>query len=275
MTYDFRQGHGRLTGRTALVTGSTRGLGRTIAEYLARDGANIVVSGRARADVDRAVAELEAFGTTVHGIPADLANPAETHALMEQAFAIAPGLDVLVNNAGMSTPHPFWECSDDDWEEQVNSNMRAPFIACQHAARTWIPAGTRGRIVNISTVGVWAAHRDRMVYNMAKAGIETMTRNMAVELGPYGISVNCVAPGAVPDKPGTYDEIPPEDRPKHNAIIPLGRVGNADDIAAAVRFFCLDESWWTTGQTLLVDGGMTAPMPIGQQRADEEAKETP
>jgi NAD(P)-dependent dehydrogenase (short-subunit alcohol dehydrogenase family) len=270
MSYDLREGHGRLVGRTALITGATRGLGRIIAEYLARDGANLILSGRIQPDVDRAVSELAAFGTSVSGFAAELKDVAQIHALMDAAFAQDPAPDILVNNAGMSIPQDFWECSDAEWDEQVNSNMRAPFVACQRAAKAWIPKGIRGRIVNVSTVGVWAAHHDRMVYNMAKAGIETMTRNMAFELGRYGISVNCVAPGAVPDKPGTYEELQGEHRTRANAGIPLGRVGNADDIAAVVRFFCLEESWWTTGQTLLVDGGMTAPMHLGGRSREDE-----
>jgi NAD(P)-dependent dehydrogenase (short-subunit alcohol dehydrogenase family) len=253
-------GFGRLAGKTALVTGSTRGLGRVIAEWLALDGADIIVSGREADDVTRAVEELQATGVTVHGIPADLSVVTDIHRLAEETLAIAPELDILVNNAGMSTSQSFWECPDEGWDYQMNVNVRAPFVLGQHVARHWIPRGVQGRIVNVSTIGVFSAHRDKMVYNIAKAGIQAMTRNMSYELGQHRISVNCVAPGLVSDRPG---EPPLSEEANAFAVsrIPLGRVGHANDIAAAVRFFCLPESVWTTGQTLLVDGGMASPMP--------------
>lgn len=256
---DPGQGYRRLTGRTALVTGSTRGLGRVIAEWLARDGADIVVSGRDQVDVDVAVAEIGAFGTRVLGIAADLSHLDHAHSLIGAGFDQAPGIDIVVNNAGMSIPQAFYDCSDADYDYQHNVNLRSPFVINQEAARRWIASATRGRIVNISTIGVFAAHADRMVYNMAKAGVQAMTRNMAHELGPYGISVNCVAPGNVPDRP-CVEVFSAEDRSRMNARIPLGRIGRAEDIASTVRYLCLPESAWTTGQTLLVDGGMVSGM---------------
>jgi glucose 1-dehydrogenase len=243
-------GYGRLAGKTALVTGSTRGLGRVMAEWLAREGANIIVSGRCPDDVAASVQAMQTLGVESWGIPADLARIEDAHALAQAALETVEQVDLLINNAGMSIRGNFWEVTDAEWEEQMNVNVRSPFILAQHAAAAMIERGARGRIVNISTIGVAAGHRDGMVYNIAKAGVETMTRNMSYELAPYGISVNCVAPGAVPDKPGTnFPENPPPPR-----YIPFGRHGRAEDIAAAVVFFCLPETEWTTGQTLLIDG---------------------
>lgn len=247
-------GRGRLEGKTALVTGSTRGLGRTIAEWLAREGAAIVVSGRGEGPVADAVAAIRALGVAAVGIPADLSRPEEAHRLAEEALARVERLDILVNNAGMSIRGHFWEVSDADWEYQVNVNFRAPFILAQHAARHMIERGIRGRIVNISTIGAHLCHTNAAVYDSAKGAVETMTRNMAYELAPYGISVNCVAPGAIAERPGATPR-PDAWRQYADRSIPLGRVGRAEDIAAAVRFFCLPESEFTTGQVLLVDGG--------------------
>jgi 2-deoxy-D-gluconate 3-dehydrogenase len=137
----------------------------------------------------------------------------------------------------------------------MNVNVRSPFILSQHIARAMIDNGIQGRIVNISTIGVVAGHRDKMVYNIAKAGVQTMTRNMSYELGPHRISVNCIAPGNVADRPGTEGAYSDESYAKWASWIPFGRAGRAEDIAAAVVFFCLPESEWTTGQTLLIDGG--------------------
>jgi NAD(P)-dependent dehydrogenase (short-subunit alcohol dehydrogenase family) len=248
------QGYGRLAGKTALVTGSTRGLGRVIAEWLAREGANIIVSGREQADVDESVSAMQAIGVDSWGIPADLASIADAHALAEAALTTAPTLDIVVNNAGMSIPQHFWDVSDADFDYEMNVNLRSPFIINQHVAKAWIARQVEGRIVNVSTIGVFKGHKDKMVYNIAKAGVQTMTRNMSYELGPYGITVNCVAPGAVPDKPGTYNEVSEDRRASVGKTIPTGRYGRAEDIATAVVFFCLPETEWTTGQTLLVDG---------------------
>jgi len=256
---DWGKGHGRLAGKTALVTGSTRGLGRTIAEWLAREGASIVVSGRQQVDIDASVAAIEALGVRAWGIPADLARVVDTHALAVSALDTVDTVDIVVNNAGMSISQSFWEVTDADYEYQANVNVRAPFIICQHMAKNWIERGVRGRIVNVSTIGVFAAHHDKMVYNMTKAGVQTMTRNMSYELGPFGVTVNCVAPGAVPERPGN-EEFTPDMYQHSGQAIPLGRFGRAEDIATAVVYFCLPETEWTTGQTLLIDGAHAASM---------------
>jgi NAD(P)-dependent dehydrogenase (short-subunit alcohol dehydrogenase family) len=249
---------GRLAGKTALVTGSTRGLGRTIAEWLAREGASIVVSGREQEAVEAAVGAYRALGVGAWGFPADLAHPAEAHRLAEETLANVRHLDILVNNAGMSLRGNFWEVTDADWEEQVNVNYRSPFILAQHTARHMIQRGVRGRIVNIGTIGARACHTDAAVYDSAKGAVEVMTRNMAYELGRHGISVNCVVPGNIAERPGA-DPAPWWGRAQ--ARIPFGRLGRAEDIAAAVLFFCLPESEFTTGQSLLVDGAHDTYLP--------------
>jgi NAD(P)-dependent dehydrogenase (short-subunit alcohol dehydrogenase family) len=248
----------RLDGKTALVTGSTRGLGRTIAEWLAREGADVIVSGREADAVEASVQALTDLGSNAVGIPADLANLNDTDRLAEEALAHAPNLDILVNNAGMSIRQSFWEVTREQFDEQLNVNWRSPFVLNQRIAKNMIDRGVQGRIVNISTIGARACHTDALVYDSAKGAVEVMTRNMAYELGPYGISVNCVAPGNIADRPGNeYAEWWDQGAKK----IPLGRIGKADDIAAAVLFFCLPETSFTTGQTLLVDGAHDSYLP--------------
>jgi NAD(P)-dependent dehydrogenase (short-subunit alcohol dehydrogenase family) len=198
------------------------------------------------------VAELRRLGLAADGIPANLADPAAAHRLGQEATERGP-LHLLVNNAGDVDPRPLLGGLRRDWEEQTNVNLRAPFILAQHAARAMIAGGVRGRIVNVSTIGAHLCHKDALVYDAAKAAVEAMTRNMAYELGPHGIAVNCVVPGAIPDRPGVAAD--PEGWPRTAALIPQGRAGRAEDVAAAVRFFCRPESAWTTGQSLLVDGG--------------------
>lgn len=248
-------GNQRLRGKTALVTGSTRGLGRTMAEWIAREGANVYVSGRRQSDIDDTIAALHALGVEAWGSPADLSRPEAAHGLAERALKTAGAFDILVNNAGMSKPQPFLDVTDEDWDVEINTNVRAPFILSQHISRAMIDHGIQGRIVNISTIGVFAAHKVQMVYNIAKGGVQAMTRCMAWELGQHGITANCVAPGAVPDRPGIAKDMSAPALDHWESRIPMGRLGNADDIANAVLFFCLPETQWTTGQTLLVDGG--------------------
>jgi 2-deoxy-D-gluconate 3-dehydrogenase len=255
-TIDMPEHHSqRLRGKNALVTGSTRGLGRTMSEWLAREGANIYVSGRNQADIEESISAVQALGVDAWGSPADLSRPAEAHALAERALKTVGPFDILVNNAGMSQPQPFLDVTDDEWDVEMNVNVHSPFILSQHLSREMIDNGIRGRIVNISTIGVFAAHKRQMVYNIAKAGVQAMTRCMAWELGQHGISANCIAPGAVPERPGANDDMRAGSLGIWNERIPMGRLGRAEDIAAAVVFFCLPETEWTTGQTLLIDGG--------------------
>lgn len=249
---------GRLSGKTALVTGSTRGLGRTIAEWLAREGANIVVSGREADAVQASVDAIRALDVEAIGIPADLARFEEAHRLAEATLAAVPQLDILMNNAGMSIRGNFWDVTDDEWDYQVNVNYRSPYILAQHAAKHMIERGIRGRIVNTSTIGARACHTNAAVYDSAKGAVEVMTRNMAYELGPHGITVNCVAPGNIAERPGAE---PAEWWERARTKIPFGRLGRAEDIAAAVVFFCLPESEFTTGQTLLIDGAHDTYLP--------------
>jgi NAD(P)-dependent dehydrogenase (short-subunit alcohol dehydrogenase family) len=244
--------------KTALVTGSTRGLGLTTAEWLAREGAAIIVSGREADDVAASVALIEGLGVKAIGIPADLSKVDEAHRLAMETLAQVEQLDIVVNNAGMSIRGNFWDVTDDEWDEQVNVNWRAPYIIASHAARHMIERKNRGRIVNISTIGAHACHRDACVYDSAKGAIEVMTRNMAFELGPHGISVNCVIPGNIGERPGSERQPWWDESAKR---IPFGRVGRAEDIAAAVLFFCLPESEFTTGQSLLVDGANASYLP--------------
>ena len=249
---------GKLAGKIALVTGSTRGIGRATAEWFAREGAAIVVSGRDSAETERAAAEVATLGVRTWAVAADLSRVADAHALAETTLAVVPRLDILVNNAGMSVRENFWDVSDASFEEQANVNFRSPFVLAQHAARHMMANGIAGRIVNTSSVGAHRCHRDAAVYDSAKGAVETMTRNMAFELGGTGITVNCVIPGPIADRPGA-----PEPRDFWNQMIPYvpaGRLGSADDIAAATLFFCLPEASFTTGQSLLIDGGFAAPL---------------
>ncbi len=247
---------GKLAGKWALVTGSTKGLGQSTAEGLADEGANIVVHGAEEELIAPAVDAMRGRGVEAWGMAADLGQPAEVTRLAGAVLARVPHLDLLINNAGGSRGgrRSFWEITPEDAAYTMQVNWGATFALSQQVARHMMARGIRGRIVNISTIGAHYNHRDALVYNASKAAIEATTRNMAYELGPHGISVNCVAPGMRTIRPGAVRD---EEREREQAAqwIPLGRVGRGEDIAAAVRFFCLPESEYVTGQTLLVTGG--------------------
>lgn len=222
--------------------------------------AGIVVTGEQADAVESVVTEMQSRGCQAQGVVADLSDVEQVHRLAEETLSRIDRLDILVNNAGMSRRASFWDVTDEDWEYQVTVNYRAPFILCQHAARHMLARGIRGRIVNISTIGAHGCHKDAAVYDSAKGAVEVMTRNMAYELAPHGIRVNCVIPGAIPERPGSpwrAEDVPGRSR------IPVGRAGRAEDIAVAVLFFCLPETDFTTGQSLLVDGGHHAYLPEG------------
>ena len=248
-----------LAGKTALVTGSTRGIGRVVAEKLADAGVNVVVHGRKAGDVAQTVEELSRDGITVIGFTADLGRYEEAHALAGEVLAAVPQLDILVNNAGASTQEPFWEVSGASWDAQTNVNYRSPFILAQHAARHMRERGISGRIVNTSTIGAHVCHGRTLVYDSAKAAVEAMTRNMAWELGRDAITVNCVVPGPIGNRPGDSDagELWRGIKP----FVPVGRIGSGEDIAAAVLFFCQPEAAFITGQSLQVDGGYAMGLP--------------
>lgn len=246
-------------GKVALVTGDTRGLGRTTAEWLARDGADLVISARDAGHVAKAVEELSAIGTQVWGVPADLSRIGDAHRLAKETLELVPHLDILVNNAGMSIRGNFWDVSDQDWEYQANVNYRSPFILAQQAAKHMIERGIRGRIVNTSTIGARACHTNGAVYDSAKGAVETMTRNMSYELGLHGITVNCVVPGAIAERPGS--KFDPVKAARYIRHIPINRIGRSEDIAQVVRFFCLPESDFISGEALLVSGAHDTYLP--------------
>lgn len=211
--------------------------------------------------MQQSVDAIHQYGVQAWGIPADLSRVTEAHRLASEALATVPQIDILINNAGMSIRHSFWEYTDDEFEHQLNVNFRSPFVLAQHMAKQMIDRAITGRIVNVSTIGARHCHADAAVYDSAKGAVETMTRNMAYELAPYGITVNCVVPGAIAERPGAPVPSDPARRAAYVRHIPAGRVGRAEDIAAAVRFFCLPDSSFTTGQSLLVDGAHSTYLP--------------
>jgi 3-oxoacyl-[acyl-carrier protein] reductase len=252
-----------LTGRTALVTGASRGIGRAIAERLAADGALVAVHyGSNETAARETVDVIEKAGGQAFAVHADLSETAELDALfagLQDALAGRP-LDVLVNNAAVTSYTATIEgATPEDFDRLFAVNVRAPLFLIQRALPL-IPDG--GRIVNVSSGVTWFA-RPEVVYAMTKGALNVLTRSLAQTQGPQGITVNTVSPGITETEMNAWLTESPEDARRVAAMTALGRHGQPADIADAVAFFASDDGRWVTGQTLEVNGGLLLGPPAG------------
>ena len=236
-----------------LVTGSARGIGKAIALELASRGATVIVHGPPGApELDDAIAEVQAVAKSAVRMEAELTSRAEIDALFDAIDERFGGLDCLVNNAAQQNHSPFLDLNEEDWDRVLATNLKAPYLCGQRAARMMMRTSAGGMIVNISSVHAYDARRNFADYSCSKAGLEMLTNCMATELAPYNIQVNSVAPGAI----GT--SMTPADRQSKIAeAIPAGRVGEVEDIAKTVAFLCARETNYITGAHIVVDGGLT------------------
>jgi 3-oxoacyl-[acyl-carrier protein] reductase len=234
-----------LEGKTALVTGGSRGIGRAIALELGRAGANVVVGYRTGREEAEAVAS-EAGGRAVE---ADVSDAESAKSLVEEAGE----LDILVNNAGLTRDGLLARMSDDDWRTVIDTNLSSVFYTCRAASRPMMKR-RGGSIVNISSIVGVHGNFGQTNYAASKAGIIGFTKSLARELGSRNVRANVVAPGYV--KSQLTDVLPEEATAMMLQNTPLGRLGDPEDVAGAVRFLCSDEAKFVTGAVLLVDGGL-------------------
>ncbi|HZO48909.1 MAG TPA: 3-oxoacyl-[acyl-carrier-protein] reductase [Gaiellaceae bacterium] len=234
-----------LEGRTALVTGASRGIGKAIALELGRAGASVVLGYRS----GREEAEAAAAAIGGRAVQADVADPGSARALVEEAGE----LDILVNNAGITRDGLLARMPDEDWRDVVETNLSAVFYTCRAAARPMMKR-RRGAIVNVSSIVGVHGNPGQTNYAAAKAGIIGFTKSLARELGSRGVRANVVAPGYVTTQ--LTDVLPEEAKSAMLAATPLGRLGDPADVAGAVRFLCSDAAGFITGAVLLVDGGL-------------------
>jgi 3-oxoacyl-[acyl-carrier protein] reductase len=243
-----------LAGRVALVTGSTRGIGRSIAAALAGAGARVAVTGRDKEKAEAAAAEIAAAtGAEVRGYAADVSEPAQAAALVEAVEKDFGQLDILVNNAGLTRDNLLMRLKDDDWDAVLNANLRGAFATCRAATRGMMRRRW-GRIINVASVVGLIGNKGQANYAASKAGLIGMTKSIAKELASRNILANVIAPGFI--ETDMTAAMAPEARAAMSAGIPLERLGTPDDIAGMVVVLASDLTSYVTGQVFVVDGGL-------------------
>lgn len=247
-----------LGGRTAIVTGSGRGLGKAMARGLAGAGAQVVICARSAEEVAGTTEEIVAGGGSAHGIVFDAARRSECRRLIDETLARFGGLDVMVVNHGSGASAPAEELTDAEWESNIQGNLTSAFYACQEAARTMIAQGRGGSIVVTSSTGSLVGFEGLLAFGASKGGVDQMVRQMAMEWGRHGIRVNAINPGWTTHPPGAVGG---EDDPAELAIrrrTPLRRRGRPEEMAGPAIFLASQASSFVTGITLVADGGWCA-----------------
>jgi len=245
-----------LSGKVAIVTGASRGLGQTFARALARAGADLVITSRTLASLTPFQAEVESMGRRAVALELDVRREDSIRAMAAGAGAAYPRLDILVNNAGCNVRKPALDVTWDDWNLILDTNLRGAFFVAQSVARLMMPH-RRGRIINIGSLTSVAGYAGLGPYGASRGGIRQLTMSLADDWGPHGITVNCLAPGwfKTDQNKVMYDD--PEWVAYLVDRIPVRRPGRPSDLEGPVVFLASDASEYITGQTLLVDGGMS------------------
>jgi len=239
-----------LTGKTALVTGASGGLGQAIARALHRQGAVVALSGTRREQLESLAAELE---TNVHVLPCDLSDPKAVEALVPAAEAALGSLDILVNNAGITRDNLFMRMKDEEWDAVLAVNLTASFRLARASLKGMMKR-RYGRIIGITSVVGVTGNAGQGNYAAAKAGMIGMSKSLAMEVATRNVTVNCVAPGFI-ESPMTA-VLNEKQKTAILANVPMGRLGSGDDVASAVVYLASSEAAYVTGQTLHVNGGM-------------------
>jgi 3-oxoacyl-[acyl-carrier protein] reductase len=241
-----------LSARVAVVTGSTRGIGRAIAETLADSGARVAVVGRDRAKAEAVAAEIGGCDRA-RGFACEISDPASVTALIEEAERAFGSVDILVNNAGLTRDNILFRLKDDDWDAVLDANLRGAFVAIRAASRGMIKRRW-GRIVNMASVVGIVGNKGQANYAASKAGLIGLTKSVAKELASRNVLANAVAPGFV--ETDMTAAMTPDARTALTAQIPLERLGTPADIAGVVAFLASEHAAYITGQVFVVDGGM-------------------
>ncbi|HUQ42733.1 MAG TPA: SDR family NAD(P)-dependent oxidoreductase [Candidatus Limnocylindrales bacterium] len=248
-----------LEGKRALVTGSSRGIGRAIALALADAGADVAVTSRNGDDAEPIAREIRAMGRASIALLLDVRHARSIRVCFERLDREWGSLDILVNSAGVNIPQDIASVDEDSWNTVIDTDLKGLVFVTQAAAERMVAAKRGGRIVNIASIYGAVGRRERIAYSAAKAGVVNVTRSLALELAPHNVTVNAVGPSLIEtDMTRERLRTMPGYREEEIARAPLGRLGAPADVAAAVVFFASPAAAYITGQTLLVDGGTSA-----------------
>jgi 3-oxoacyl-[acyl-carrier protein] reductase len=250
---------GRFDGRVAVVTGAARGIGFGTAQRFAEEGASVAVIDLDESAASEAAGKLSlGEGQKAVGIGCDVSDAAAVEAAVDRVVSELGGIHILVNNAGVTRDNLLFKMTDEDWDMVMGVHLRGAFLMTRAAQKHFVEQ-RYGKILNLSSVSA-LGNRGQANYSAAKMGIQGFTRTLGIELGPYGVNANAIAPGFIAtemtDATARRLKMEPEELRKMNADAnPVRRVGQPEDIAAAAAFLCSDEASYVTGQTLYVDGG--------------------
>ena len=252
-----------LGGRTAIVTGSSRGIGKGIAIRLAKERMKVVINGRSADAADALARELEELGATVLPSVADVSTDEGIQRLFDETIGAFGEVNLLVNNAATLKRHHFFPGDRQLLDVALDTNVRGPYLCAYRAAELMRDGGTGGSIINIGSVGGVRAHWRGLPYDVTKGALDSMTRSMALELAEYGIRVNSVAPGATQTERSFA--MPTLETESFTKRVPAGRFGSALEMGAAVAFLASSDAAYIIGQILYVDGGLTIQLGTREQ----------
>lgn len=245
----------KLKDRVAIVTGGAQGIGRAIAIGLARAGAHVMIADRQEEKARQVADEIREIGRRSSALLVDVADLQALSRMIDRTVEELNSVDILINNAGISMPTPFFETTEGDWDRIMGINLKAVFFASQYAADR-MKENRGGKIVNVASTSAFVAGRGEVPYAISKAGVRMLTAALSAELAPYHINVNAIAPGLI-KTPMTerYFPTPEAFEARVESKVPMGRAGTPEDLVGAVVFLCSEEADYVTGHTLLVDGG--------------------